>query len=75
MVPFSAGSRKCIGDTFGRAETTLTLAAIAARRPAPGAKPHTAVPKASLGTGPYLMIPQPRAIATPGADLVRSDAG
>lgn len=64
MVPFSAGSRKCIGDTFGRAETTLTLAMIATRwrlRPVPGAKPHTAVPKASLGTGPYPMIPQPRA--------------
>ncbi|MGH3822784.1 MAG: cytochrome P450 [Pseudonocardiaceae bacterium] len=78
MVPFSAGSRKCIGDTFGRAETTLTLATIAARwslRPAPGAKPHTAVPKASLGTGPYLMIPWPRAIATSGTDLVLNDAG
>jgi cytochrome P450 len=42
MVPFSAGSRKCIGDTFGRAETTLTLATIAARwsrRPAPSRTP------------------------------------
>jgi pentalenene oxygenase len=63
MVPFSAGSRKCIGDAFGRAETTLALATIASRwrlRPTPGAKPHTAVPKASLGTGPYPMIPKPR---------------
>ncbi|WP_207386856.1 cytochrome P450 [Frankia sp. Cppng1_Ct_nod] len=78
MVPFSAGSRKCIGDTFGRAETTLTLATIAARwslRPIPGAKPHTAVPKASLGTGPYPMIPKSRAVAVAGTDLVRSGAG
>jgi cytochrome P450 len=63
MVPFSAGSRKCIGDAFGQAETTLALATIAARwrlGPVPGAKPHTAVPKASLGTGPLLMVPTRR---------------
>ncbi|HEY4456419.1 MAG TPA: cytochrome P450 [Pseudonocardiaceae bacterium] len=63
MVPFSAGSRKCIGDTFGQAETTLTLATIAARwrlRPVPGSKRLSALPKASLGTGPLLMTPQPR---------------
>ncbi|MFC5760936.1 cytochrome P450, partial [Actinacidiphila bryophytorum] len=63
MVPFSAGNRKCIGDAFGQAETTLTLATIATRwqlRPAPGAKPNVAVPKASLGTGPLDMIPTPR---------------
>nr|WSX74978.1 cytochrome P450 [Streptomyces sp. NBC_00899] len=66
MVPFSAGNRKCIGDTFGQAETTLTLATIATRwrlRPAPGAKPNVAVPKASLGTGPLDMIPTPRSRA------------
>ncbi|MGW7366971.1 cytochrome P450 [Streptomyces sp. NPDC054841] len=68
MVPFSAGSRTCIGDVFGRAETTLTLATIAARwklRPVPGAEPHTAVPKASHGTGPYPMVPTPRPIPRP----------
>ncbi|WP_250285957.1 cytochrome P450, partial [Frankia sp. CiP1_Cm_nod2] len=72
MVPFSAGSRKCIGDTFGRAETTLTLATIATRwslRPTPGARPRTTIPKASLGTGPYLMIPKPRAAASAGLAL------
>ncbi|WP_239340466.1 cytochrome P450 [Frankia sp. CiP3] len=77
MVPFSAGSRKCIGDTFGRAEATLAVAAIAARWrlcPAPGAKPHTAIPKASLGTGPYPMILKPRPVTTTGAGLVLSDA-
>jgi cytochrome P450 len=63
MVPFSAGSRKCIGDEFGQAETTLTLASIAAQwrlSPVPGAKPHMAAPKASLGPGRLLMLPQRR---------------
>ncbi|MEU9092120.1 cytochrome P450 [Streptomyces sp. NPDC048428] len=76
MVPFSAGNRQCIGDAFGQAETTLTLATIASRwrlRPAPGAKPNVAVPKASLGTGPLLMVPSPRH-PTPSQDgLVLSD--
>ncbi|MBF6125611.1 cytochrome P450 [Nocardia brasiliensis] len=31
ILPFSAGARKCIGDTFGMTEATLTLASIAAR--------------------------------------------
>src|SRR4051812_49100731 len=42
MVPFSMGNRACIGNAFGQAETTLTLAAVAARwrlRPVPGAWP------------------------------------
>ncbi|WP_406277919.1 cytochrome P450 [Streptomyces sp. NBC_00191] len=62
MVPFSAGSRKCIGDSFGMAEATLALAAVSARwqlRPVPG----TAIrpkPKAALNTGPLLMVPQQR---------------
>ncbi|WP_432923368.1 cytochrome P450 [Microbispora sp. CA-135349] len=70
MVPFSAGSRKCIGDGFGKAETTLTLAAIASRwrlRPAGGSKPQIAVPKASLGTGRLLMTPVRRARSRVGA--------
>lgn len=57
---FGGGSRKCIGDTFGLAEATLTIANIAHRfwlRPTPGARPHTAIPRASLGTGPYPMVP------------------
>ncbi|MCK9924938.1 cytochrome P450 [Frankia sp. AgPm24] len=57
---FGGGSRKCIGDTFGLAEATLTIANIAHRfwlRPVPGARPHTAIPRASLGTGPYPMVP------------------
>jgi cytochrome P450 len=39
FVPFGAGARKCLGDTFAITEATLALAAIAARwrlRPVPG---------------------------------------
>lgn len=62
-VPFGGGSRKCIGDSLGLAETTITLAAIAARwrlRSVPGTRAGTAVPRASLGTGPLPMIAEPR---------------
>ncbi len=65
MLPFGAGNRKCVGDQFGVAETALTLAAIASRwrlRPEPGAKVGTAVPRASLGTGPLVMVPEPRSV-------------
>jgi pentalenene oxygenase len=31
MIPFAAGSRKCLGDAFAMTEATVTLAAIAAR--------------------------------------------
>lgn len=67
MVPFSMGNRKCIGDAFGQAETTLTLATVAAHwrlRPEPGARPNEAQPKASLGTGPLMMVPSRRRTRT-----------
>ncbi len=67
MLPFGAGNRKCVGDQFGVTEITLTLAAIASRwrlRRAPGAKAGTAVPRASLGTGPLRMVPEPRGAAS-----------
>ncbi|MGP3922961.1 cytochrome P450 [Streptomyces sp. 8N616] len=62
MVAFGAGSRKCVGDAFGLAEATLALAAVGTRwrlRPAYG-KAVRPKPEAALGTGPLLMIPQPR---------------
>ena len=62
-LPFGAGNRKCIGESFGQAETTLTLASIAARwrlRAAPGARPRTRVPHASFGTGRLMMVPRRR---------------
>jgi cytochrome P450 len=46
FVAFSAGARKCLGDTFAITEATLTLAAIASRwrvRPIPGQVVRTAV--------------------------------
>lgn len=61
VLPFGQGNRKCIGDNFGIAETTLTLAAAVSRwrlRPVPGYRIST-VPKASLGTGPLPMVPHP----------------
>lgn len=61
VLPFGQGNRKCIGDTFGIAETTLTLAAAVSRwrlRPVPEYR-ISSVPKASLGTGPLPMIPHP----------------
>lgn len=65
MLAFGAGSRKCIGDSFGMTESILTLAAVASRwrlRLAPGTRMQT-VPRAALGTGPLPMVPQRRAAA------------
>ncbi|WVS76357.1 cytochrome P450 [Streptomyces sp. SS162] len=44
-IPFGAGSRKCIGDTFAWTEATIALATILRRwrlRPAPGHTPKAA---------------------------------
>jgi pentalenene oxygenase len=76
-LPFGGGSRKCIGDNLGLAETTITLAGIASRwrlRTVPGSRAGTAVPRASLGTGPLPMIPVPRDHAVAPAGLTLSDA-
>jgi pentalenene oxygenase len=61
MVPFSAGNRQCIGEQFGQAETTLALAGIASRWRllAGDRQPGTGRPRASLGTGPLFMTPEP----------------
>ena len=61
MVPFSAGNRQCIGEAFGQAETTLALAGIASRWRllAGSGTPGGGRPRASLGTGPLFMTPEP----------------
>ncbi|MFR9797427.1 cytochrome P450 [Streptomyces sp. MS06] len=62
LVPFGAGSRKCIGDDFGLVEATLVVAAVAARLrlvPRPGTRVRP-VPRAALATGPLPMTPVPR---------------
>ncbi|WP_308312848.1 cytochrome P450 [Streptomyces sp. ISL-1] len=66
MVPFGAGSRKCIGEAFGMAEATLAIAAISTRwqlRPVPGTTIRPK-PEAALGTGPLHMLPRPRRFGT-----------
>ncbi|MFC3572397.1 cytochrome P450 [Streptomyces yaanensis] len=52
MLPFAAGGRKCIGDTFALAEATLAVATIASRwrlRPLPG---HVEQPRPAATLGP-----------------------
>ncbi|MDK1349142.1 cytochrome P450 [Streptomyces sp. 378] len=62
MVPFAAGSRKCLGDTFAMAQMTVALATIARHwrlrhPPGPVAPPRPAV---TLGPRSLMMICAPR---------------
>ncbi|GAB7105966.1 cytochrome P450 [Streptomyces phaeofaciens JCM 4814] len=62
LLPFGAGSHKCIGDVLALTETALIVATIASRwrlRPVPGSvlRPE---PKATLEAGPLPMICEPR---------------
>ncbi|MER5638605.1 cytochrome P450 [Kitasatospora sp. NPDC002227] len=62
LIPFGAGSHKCIGDVLALTETALIVATIAGRwrlRPVPGAvlRPQ---PKATLESGPLPMVCEPR---------------
>lgn len=68
LIPFAAGSRKCIGDTFSMAETTMALATIAARwrlrhLPGPVEPPR---PAATLGPRALVMTCEPRSIESAG---------
>ncbi|MFE9438722.1 cytochrome P450 [Streptomyces sp. NPDC006602] len=68
MLPFSAGNRKCIGDTFAWAEATLALATIAGRwrlRHLPGHAERLR-PAATLGPRSLVMTCEPRAHAPAG---------
>ncbi len=58
LLPFGAGSHKCIGDVLALTETTLIVAAIAAGwrlRPAPGTRLRPE-PRATLEAGPLPMV-------------------
>ncbi|WP_079057591.1 cytochrome P450 [Streptomyces cellostaticus] len=71
LIPFAAGSRKCIGDTFAMAEVTIALATVAGRWrlrhvPGPVEPPR---PGATLGPRSLVMICEPRVrvpVGTPG---------
>lgn len=70
MIPFGAGSRKCIGETLALAEATVAVAFIARHwrlRHLPGYTERLR-PAASLGPRGLVMISEPRArrpVATP----------
>ncbi|MEO3751921.1 cytochrome P450 [Streptomyces sp. B6B3] len=58
LLPFGAGSHKCIGDVLALTETTLIVAAVAAGwrlRPVPGTRLRPE-PRATLEAGPLPMI-------------------
>ncbi|MGW2636942.1 cytochrome P450 [Streptomyces sp. NPDC001348] len=58
LLPFGAGSHKCIGDVLALTETALIVATVAARwrlRPVPGSRLRP-VPKATLESGPLPMV-------------------
>ncbi|WOI61913.1 cytochrome P450 [Streptomyces fradiae] len=58
LLPFGAGSHKCIGDVLALTETALVVATVAARwrlRPAPGTRLRPQ-PKATLEPGPLPMV-------------------
>ncbi|MFI7413356.1 cytochrome P450 [Streptomyces sp. NPDC049627] len=62
LIPFAAGSRKCIGDVLSMAEMTVALATVAGRwrlrhRPGPTEQPR---PGATLGPRSLVMICEPR---------------
>ncbi|MFJ7071845.1 cytochrome P450 [Streptomyces sp. NPDC098781] len=70
MIPFAAGARKCIGDTFAMAEATVAVAFIARHwrlRHLPGHVERLR-PAASLGQRDLVMVCEPRGqrpVATP----------
>ncbi|MEU7056083.1 cytochrome P450 [Streptomyces sp. NPDC046197] len=69
MLPFAAGSRKCVGDALAMAEATVAVATIAGRwrlRHLPGPVTQSR-PAATLGPRSLVMICEPRSRETAGA--------
>ncbi|WP_320776134.1 cytochrome P450 [Streptomyces sp. CRN 30] len=62
MLPFAAGGRKCIGDTFAMTEATVALAVIARhwRLRAPSGQIGRPRPAATLGPRSLILVPEPR---------------
>ncbi|MFF5477483.1 cytochrome P450 [Streptomyces sp. NPDC012935] len=70
MIPFSAGSRKCLGDEFAMVEATLALATIAGRRQLrhlPGHVERTPRPAITMGPRSLVMTCEPRPSLPSGA--------
>ncbi|MFD8231486.1 cytochrome P450 [Streptomyces sp. NPDC059696] len=68
LIPFAAGSRKCIGDLFSLAEMTVALATVAGRWRLrhPAGRIAAPRPGATLGPRSLTMICTPRADAPGG---------
>ncbi|MGX1887143.1 cytochrome P450 [Streptomyces sp. NPDC055287] len=67
-IPFGAGKRKCIADTFGLAEATIILSAIASRwhlTPAPGSRVRPQL-RGSLAPAGLHLVTQSRHLPRPG---------
>lgn len=63
MMPFSAGSRKCLGDEFAMVEATLALATIAGRRRLrhlPDRAERKQRPGITMGPRSLVMVCEPR---------------
>ncbi|MEU2424227.1 cytochrome P450 [Streptomyces sp. NPDC007851] len=76
MMPFSAGSRKCLGDEFAMVEATLALATIAARRRLrhlPGHVERAPRPGITMGPRALVMTCETRS-PVPGTAAPRSTA-
>ncbi|MGP2440866.1 cytochrome P450 [Streptomyces sp. JW3] len=76
LLPFAAGSRKCIGDTFAMAEAVAAVAVIAGRwrLRAPSGPVGRPRPAATLGPRSLVLVCEPRTDLPGGASGPRAEA-